>query len=176
MKNEWRDAKLQKEFIRGSLHGDRSSGLLSRGCFGSNHHKTRCKSIVKIDGTQNASMNFWIFACARSFSSGPSTSPILSWYSYNTKESLVVEKGKTSLNIRRIPSDLHFDKRRWKGVTRWHYLLFDNYDPTLNSRSIYTRYAAKMWYFTFSHQNLKKRSFFHPTWNVIKYTQLFELT
>ena len=34
---------------------------------------------------QKAEMNFWIFACARSFSSGPSTSPMLSWYSYNSQ-------------------------------------------------------------------------------------------
>lgn len=33
--------------------------------------------------SQNDAMNLLIFACARSFSSGPSKSPMLSWYSCN---------------------------------------------------------------------------------------------
>lgn len=32
---------------------------------------------------QRVDMNFWIFVWARSFSSGPSRSPMLSWYSCN---------------------------------------------------------------------------------------------
>lgn len=54
------------------------------------NHSIKFQSI-KSYNSYNAIMNFWIFVCDRSFSSGPSRSPMLSWYSWTIQEILLLK-------------------------------------------------------------------------------------